>query len=283
MINKNIVKVLLKRKPGANKGDYGHVFIIAGSLGMTGAAYLASQAALLTGSGLVTLGIPKSLNIILAKKLVEVMTKPLPETKEKSFSLNAFSEIDKFVKLRKPNVLAIGPGLSQNKNTQVLARKVVSEIELPMVIDADGLNTLKSPVRMTYGTVITPHPGEMARLLGADVAEVQANRKNIAKNTASKYNVVVVLKGHKTIVAGPEGQFYINNTGNPGMASAGCGDVLTGMIASLVGQGIEPFEAAKCGVYLHGLAGDIAVKETCQASLRATDLLDNIHKAILLA
>lgn len=290
--NKKIRDILLKRRPDTHKGDYGHVLVIAGSVGMTGAAYLTAQAALLSGSGLVTLGIPKSLNTILARKLTEVMTKPLPETKRQSLNLKAFSEIKKFIVARKPNVLAIGPGLSQNKETQALVRKIVSKVNLPMVIDADGLNMLaghlkilKSVGRWTMdegrGTkIITPHPGEMARLLGTTVKKVQKDRKYIAKKAASEYNIIVVLKGHKTVVAAPDGRVYVNTTGNPGMASAGCGDVLTGMIASLVGQGIETFEAAKLGVYLHGLAGDIAVKKTGQASLRATDLLNNISKAI---
>ena len=282
-----IKNILLNRKPNTNKSDYGHVFVIAGSLGMTGAAYLTAQAALLSGSGLVTLGIPKSLDTILARKLVEVMTRPLPETKEQTFSLKAFPEIEKFINLRKPNVLAIGPGLSQNKETQRLIRKIVSSINLPMVIDADGLNTLAGYVNLlrctkydVRNTVITPHPGEMARLLGVSISEIQKARKAVAKKAADKYNIIVVLKGYKTVVAAPGKKVYINDTGNPGMATAGCGDVLTGMIASFLGQGIEPFEAAKLGVYLHGVAGDLAVKETGQASLRATDLLNKIPKAI---
>lgn len=274
-----IKNILLNRKPNTNKSDYGHIFVIAGSLGMTGAAYLTTQAALLSGSGLVTLGIPKSLNTILARKLVEVMTLALPETRQQSLSLRAFSEIEKFINLRKPNVLAIGPGLSQNKETQALIRKIVSKLDLPMVIDADGLNALKNP-RMTVGTVITPHPGEMARLLGVSVKEVQKDRKNVAKQTAAKYNTTVVLKGHKTVIASPKGQVYVNNTGNPGMATAGSGDVLTGMIASFVGQGIEPFDAVKLGVYLHGKAGDLAAKDVGQASLKATDILNSIARAI---
>ncbi len=317
-IMRKIKDILLNRKPNTHKGDYGHVFVIAGSLGMTGAAYLTAQAALLSGSGLVTLGMPKSLNTILARKLVEVMTKPLPETKGQSLGLKAFSDIKKFIQARRPNVLAIGPGLSQNRQAQALVRKIVSKISLPMVIDADGLNALTNPVilrgrspkrsegrsdrrislldssvagvytersecgslRMTHSMIITPHPGEMARLLGTNIKGIQKDRKYIAKKFASDYNVIVVLKGHNTVVACPAGRVYINNTGNPGMASAGCGDVLTGMIASFLGQGIEPFEAAKLGVYLHGKAGDLAAEKAGQASLKAADVLNNIHRAI---
>jgi NAD(P)H-hydrate epimerase len=237
MINNKIRAVLLKRKPDTHKGDYGHVFVIAGSLGMTGAAYLAAQAALLSGSGLVTLGIPKSLNNILSRKLVEVMTRPLPETKQQTLSLGAFPEIEKFIKARKPDVLVIGPGLSQNEGTQKLIRKIVFKTDLPAVIDADGLNALAG--YKLRGTVITPHPAELGRLLGISVKKVQKDRKSVAKRAAADYNVITVLKGHNTVVADPGGRVYINKTGNPGMASAGCGDVLTGMIASFIGQGIR--------------------------------------------
>jgi len=292
MISKKIERVLLKRKPNTHKGDYGHLLVIAGSLGMTGAAYLTAQAGLLSGSGLVTLAIPKSFNTILSRRFVEVMTMPLAETAGQSLGLKAFSAIKKFIASRKPDVLAIGPGLSQNRQTQALVRKVVSGIDLPMVIDADGLNALARHLGILKGAgrwtrddgrgtkIITPHPGEMARLLGISVANVQKNRKDIAKRFSRDYNVVVVLKGHRTVAAAPDGRVYINNTGNPGMASAGCGDVLTGMIAGFIGQGIEPFEAARLGVYLHGRAGDIAARKVGQASLKASDLLDNIHRAI---
>lgn len=275
-----IKEILLKRKANTNKSDYGHVFVVAWSVCMSGAAYLTGQAALLSGSGLVTLGAPGSLNTILSRKLVEIMTLPLPETKSGSLSIKAYSKIEKFIKARKVNALAIGPGLSQNKETQAFVRKVISKINLPMVIDADGLNALADNLDILRGQIITPHPGEMARLLKISVKDIQKDRKNIAKNVAVKYNVIVVLKGHRTIVAEPGGKIYINKTGNPGMATAGCGDVLTGMISSFLGQGISPFESAKTGVYLHGLAGDLAEEEKGQASLIATDLLNKIPRAI---
>jgi NAD(P)H-hydrate epimerase len=275
---------LLKRKPDTHKGDYGHVFVLAGSVGLTGAAYLTAQAALLAGSGLVTLGIPKSLNAIMARKLTEVMTLPLPETAAQSFSRKAFSEIKRFS--GKADVLAVGPGLSQNKETQALVRDVISKIDRPVVIDADGLNAitghlgiLRIPRSERQEPILTPHPGEMARLVGKTVKFIQANRKKIAKEFAKKYNVILVLKGHRTIVASPDGKVYINKTGNPGMASGGAGDVLTGMIASFLGQGLSGFDAAKFGVYVHGLAGDIAAKEKGQLSLIATDLLNKLPEA----
>lgn len=267
-------RYLFKRRPDSHKGDYGHILVLAGSVGLTGAAYLTAQAALLSGSGLVTLGIPKSLNAILARRLTEVMTKVLPETKAQSLSLKAFSQIKKFSE--KADVIAIGPGLSQNRETQTLIRKVVSSINKPMVIDADGLNALVGHLDILPATVLTPHPGEMARLIARTKGFIRKDRKKVAKDFAAKYNVTLVLKGHRTVVAGPSGKIYVNKTGNPGMASGGMGDVLTGIIASLIGQGFSAFDAAKIGVYVHGSAGDIAAKEKGQPSLIATDLLNKL-------
>ena len=276
---------IFKRKGQSHKGDYGHVFVLAGSVGLTGAAYLTSQAALMSGSGLVTLGIPRSLNAVMARKLTEVMTRPLPETRAQSLSPQAFSEIRKF--LDRADVLAIGPGLSQNSETQRLVRKIVASIDKPMVIDADGLNALAghlSVLRNTQyairNTILTPHPGEMARLIDKKVSFIQKNRKDVARAFAKKYNVTLVLKGHRTVVAHPGGKVFVNTTGNPGMASGGVGDVLTGIIASFAGQGLSAFDAAKLGVYVHGLSGDIAAKETGQLSLTATALLQALPQAL---
>lgn len=270
----------IKRRIDTHKGDYGHIFVLAGSVGLTGAAYLTSQAALVAGSGLVTLGLPRSLNPIMAKKLVEVMTKPLPETRSQTLSKAAFSHIKKFIE--KSDVVALGPGLSQNRETQFLIRKIVSSTKSPMVIDADGLNALVGHLRrFTRRTcVFTPHPGEMGRLIGRQASYIQKNRKVVAKGFASKYNVTLVLKGSRTIVADPEGNIYTNTTGNPGMASGGAGDVLTGIVASFLGQGLTGFEAARLAVYVHGLAGDLAAKEKGQLSLIATDLLKALPKVL---
>jgi len=248
---------------------------------MLGAAGLCARAALRSGSGLVTVGIPKSLNLILHKKLPdEIMTKPLPETVDKSLSLSAFSEIKAF--LKKVDVLAIGPGLSQNKSTQRLIRKLVITDYTPIVIDADGLNALVGNLRKFCGIkILTPHPGEMARLLRTKSRIIQKQRKDIAKAFAKKYNCIVVLKGNRTVVADYRGQVYINHTGNPGMATAGSGDVLTGIIAGLLAQGLKTFESAKYAVYLHGLAGDLAAREKNQLGLIASDIIENIPKAII--
>lgn len=280
MAKKEISKYLLPRKVDSHKGDYGHVFVLAGSTGFTGAAYLCSQAAILSGSGLVTLGIPESLNPIMEVKLTEVMTKPLPETGAGTLSKNAFSQIVQFAE--KADAVALGPGLSTNPETQNLIRKLITAIEKPLVIDADGLNALSGRLKLFKGrthTVITPHPGEMARLLTTTPGEIQKSRKKTAQKVAVEYNLTVVLKGYQTVVACPSGKVYVNNTGNPGMASGGTGDVLTGIIVSFLGQGIPAFEAAKLAVYIHGFAGDLAAKEKGEIGLIAVDILNYLPAA----
>lgn len=281
MVKEHISKIPPRRED-THKGDFGHVFVIAGSRGMTGAAYLASQAAMLSGSGLVTLGIPKSLNPIMEVKLTEAMTLALPEIKEGAFSDSAEKEILDFSK--KVNVIALGPGLSRHEATQRLVINLVKKLEKPLVLDADGLFAVSKNIAILKGrsfpTVLTPHPGEMARLVGKEARAIQANREKAASDFAKKHNVILVLKGYRTVVADPKGQNYVNKTGNSGMSSGGVGDVLTGMIASFIGQGINPYSAAVIGVYLHGLAGDIAAKEKGQFSLIATDILAKLPEAI---
>lgn len=271
-----------KRQPSANKKDFGHVLVIAGSSGYTGAAYLSSQAVLLSGSGLVTLAVGKSIYSIMAVKLTEVMVRPFFETKDLSLSLLAEKDILNFS--QNCDCVAMGPGISQNRETQGLVRSLIGKVEKPVVLDADGLNAIAGHLEILKKTqkplVLTPHPGEMARLTGKDVPEIQNNRKDIALSFARQYNIVLVLKGHETIIAAPNGDYYINETGNPGMATGGTGDVLTGMIASFVGQGMEPYDAAIAGVYFHGLAGDLAVKEKGVLSLIATDLLNKLPEVL---
>ena len=268
----------LKRKQDAHKGDFGHVFILAGSKGLTGAAYLCAKGALLSGAGLVTLGIAQSQYVIVSRKLTEAMTMPLPETRQGSLSLKAFSQIKKFSKDK--DVLAIGPGLSRNKFTQKLVRKIISSIDIPMVIDADALNALEDNLDILKKrkalTIITPHPGEMGRILGRKTSYIQKNRRILAKQIAGMYNIVTVLKGHRTLVAEPRGKVFTNSTGNPGMAKGGSGDVLTGITAAFLGQSGNAYEAAKLAVYVHGLAADLAVKRTGQLSLLATDILNEL-------
>ena len=278
---------LLHRKINANKGDFGHILILAGSLKFSGAAVLCGFACMRSGAGLVTLGIPKGIsNSVLRIKLPELMLLPLSQTKSKSLSLSSFKQIKNFAK--KADIVVIGPGLSKDRQTLKLVLKVVKEISKPMVVDADGLNAIASSLRTLRTAasekgriiILTPHPGEMARLLGKSIKFVQKERKYIAKSFANEYNCIVVLKGNKSVVAAPGKKNYINHTGNPGMATAGSGDVLTGMIAGLLGQQLEPFQAAQYGVYLHGLSADLAAKEKTQISLIASDIIEKIPEAI---
>jgi NAD(P)H-hydrate epimerase len=271
-----------KRSLDTHKGNYGHCLIIAGSEGKTGAAYLTAQAALRIGAGLVTLGLPKSLNDLMEVKLTEAMTLPLPETKERTISMDAWPEIEKFL----PNIdsIAIGPGISQHPETGEFVRKLIKEANLPLIIDADGINLLVGGLDMIKDSgncpVLTPHPGEMARLVGCSVPEVLEGRPEIVKKEAIKGKCYLVLKGYQTLMANPEGDLFINSTGNSGMASGGMGDVLTGMIAGLVAQGYSRQEAMLLAVYLHGLAGDLAVTVKGEEGLIATDLFDVLPHAI---
>lgn len=279
---------LLQRKPDAHKGDFGHIFILAGSLRFSGAAVLCAEATMRSGAGLVTLGIPKSLAYALVRvKPKEAMILPLPETKEGALSIGAWLKIKKFA--QDIDVLVLGPGLGQGKSTQNLARKVITGIHKPKVIDADGLNALVGHLKILQifgkantGIVMTPHPGEMARLLKISTAKVQDYRREIAKKFSSVFRLTLVLKGHHTIVADYQDNLYINKTGNPGMSTAGSGDVLSGMIAAFMGQGLEAFEAAKYSVYLHGLAGDLAAKEKTTLSMVASDIIAKIPEAVKL-
>jgi len=274
--------LLPPRKPETHKGDVGHVFIVAGSVGLTGAAALCSLGALRSGAGLVTLGIPKSLQGILAAKLTEVMTRPLPETKDYSLSLQALPELLSIIEGM--DAVAIGPGLSQQSQTKQLIRQLLPRVTKPCVVDADGLNAVADEPqvlkRLSPHMIVTPHPGEMGRLIGLSAHDVQRDRERIATEFATRHRVVTVLKGHRTIVANVDGAMDVNDTGNPGMASGGCGDVLTGVIAGLLGQGLAPFDAARLGVSLHGLAGDLAAEEVGEVGLIASDVLDRIPAAI---
>jgi hydroxyethylthiazole kinase-like uncharacterized protein yjeF len=281
-INKQFKGMLKKRPRNSYKGNFGHVFILAGSRGLTGAAALCSNAVLRSGAGLVTLGIPVSLNSVMSKKLTEVMTFSLAETKEITLSLKAEKEILK--KIKASDVVVLGPGLSQYPETQKLINRLILKIDKPMVIDADALNAISKNVNILKKIkpkyVVTPHPGEMSRLINKSVKYVKNNRFLIAKKFSHDYNAVVVLKGAGTIVAEPGGKNYINTTGNPGMATAGSGDVLTGIIAGFLSQGLKMFDASIIGVYVHGLAGDFAAKDKGEAGLIAGDILENIPYAI---
>lgn len=277
---------LLRRRLNSHKGSFGHILILACSKRFSGAGVLAADAAMRSGAGLVTLGIPESLNNTVIKiKPREVMTLPLPETNEGVLSLSGYNRIKDFIK--NIDILAIGPGLGDANSTQKLIRRIILTSSKPMVIDADGLNALVGNLSLLLTTknkrlttILTPHPGEMARLLKTSVDKIQQNRKEIAKKFARDYNVTVILKGHHSIVADSDGNLYINKTGNPGMATAGSGDVLTGIVAAFLGQGIDAFSASKYAVYLHGLAGDLAAKEKTQLGMIASDIIEKIPEAI---
>lgn len=275
-------KLLPHHDDEVHKHDRGTVLVIAGSVGMTGAATLTAQAALRAGAGIVTLGIPASLNHVFEIKLTEVMTVPLPETPSGSISASAFDQISDLAATF--DVLALGPGLSLDGSTVNLVRMMVKELDSPMVIDADALNALigetKRLKERTAPTVLTPHPKELARLMQSTVAHIQEDRIGLAMAASSKWDSVTVLKGAHTVVASPESSL-VNLTGNPGMATAGTGDVLTGIIASLMAQTKDPFGSAALAVYLHGLAGDIAAHEVTGHCLVAHDLIRFLPEAFI--
>jgi ADP-dependent NAD(P)H-hydrate dehydratase / NAD(P)H-hydrate epimerase len=270
---------LSRRNKNVHKNTFGHVLILAGSRRMLGAAALASLSAMRSGSGLVTVGIPESLNKTMQQKVSHVvMTLPLPETPEGSISESAFKTVQEYFK--KAQVVALGCGMTTHPSTIKLIHKTILKSPLPLVIDADALNALVGNLNILKETktakILTPHPGELARLLGMKKESVEANRKKICIELAAKLNCVILLKGPQTIVASSS-HIYINKTGNAGMATAGSGDVLTGMIASFLGQGLSAFQAAKYGAYYHGKAGDVAARRIgSRISLIATDLIDAI-------
>ncbi|GAW92520.1 NAD(P)H-hydrate dehydratase [Calderihabitans maritimus] len=274
--------LLPRRKPWGHKGDFGHVFVIGGSPGMTGAVVLAGEAALRSGAGLVTVGVPRSLNPVIEEKLTEVMSKPLAETEGKVISVEALPQIEAF--LEKVSVVAVGPGMSTDFAPVNMVRQLILRLSVPAVIDADGLNALAGKVDILKEAkvplVITPHPGEMARLTGMAVDEVQDNRVHVARKAAEEWGVVVVLKGAKTVVASPSGEIFINPSGNVGMATGGSGDVLTGVISGLIAQGMQVLEAAVVGTFIHGKAGDEAVQEKGRMGLVAGDIIDRLPEVL---
>ncbi len=269
------------RKKDSHKGTYGHLFVIGGSPGLTGAVCLTSIAALRTGCGMVTAGVPESLNDIFEIKLTEVMTKPLSQTGRRTIGALAVEQCFEFIE--KIDGLVVGPGISTDAGTEMFFAGLMPEILKPAVLDADGLKLLAGNLKILENPdkkfILTPHPGEMSYLTGLSIPEIQKNREKIASEFAKKYKVVLVLKGYRTIVSDGN-NIYINRTGNPGMATAGSGDVLAGIIGSLVVQGFSLWESATMGVYLHGLAGDLAAKKVGEYSLIAGDIVEFLPQAI---
>jgi hydroxyethylthiazole kinase-like uncharacterized protein yjeF len=279
---REISPLIAPRPAASNKGNFGHVLVIGGSLGKSGAAAMAGMAALRSGAGLSTVAVPKSILATVAGFHPELMTEPVAETKAGSISLRALRSLDKLAEGK--TVLGVGPGISRIAETSKLVRAWVRKQDLPIVLDADGLNAFVGHASEISGKgrslVITPHPGEMARLLGTTIPAVQRDRINVARKFARDHQVIVVLKGHRTLIADPSGEVWVNTTGNPGMATGGTGDVLTGMVAGLLAQNPKrALEAVIAAVYLHGLAGDVAREQMGEHSLVATDLLQALPEA----
>jgi hydroxyethylthiazole kinase-like uncharacterized protein yjeF len=279
----DFASLLAPRARDANKGSYGHVLVIGGSVGKTGAAAMAGFAALRAGAGLSTVATAKSALATVASFHPELMTETLPETEQGTISLRALGSGLESLLARK--TLAIGPGISRNSETAEFVRAVAErgrafsdDSVLGMVIDADALNAFEGMAEKLNGRgrtlVITPHPGEMSRLIGMSIAEIQANRLEVARKFAREHELIVVLKGHRTLITAPDGTVWVNPTGNPGMATGGTGDVLTGLVAGLLAQHPEnALLATALAVYLHGLAGDLAAESLGENSLVATDLI----------
>jgi len=281
-LTKQRIRALLPARPrDAHKGVFGHLFVIGGSRGFTGAAKLAGLAAARSGTGLVTVGTPRPLADVVASGAMELMTLPLAFTRAEAISSEALRPALEFAQGK--SAVAIGPGLSQQVSTQTFIRAFVAKCTPPIVIDADGLNALAAHTRVLSSIkcpcILTPHPGEMARLCGKTTAEVQKNRAEIAAAFAKEHGCVVVLKGHRTVVAAPDGGVFLNSTGNSGMATGGTGDVLTGILGGLLAQGLTQLDAAQVGVYLHGLAGDLAAAEKTERALIAGDLIETLPAA----
>lgn len=271
---------LPKRRSDMHKGDAGRVLVVAGSKGMTGAACLTAESAMRCGSGLVTLALPESEQPVAATKLTEAMTLALP-AKEGKIASSAKEVI--MEKAAESDVCILGPGLGNTEATLPVIKELLMN-HLPLLLDADGLNALCGHIDILKNkrcaVVLTPHPGEMARLLDCSVTDIEENREETAVRFAKEYGVTLVLKGHHTIIASPLGEIHVNESGNSGMATGGMGDVLSGVIGSFIGQGLNPYHAALLGVFLHGLAGDMAASEIGKFGMIAGDVLMRLPKAI---
>ena len=270
------------RRPDSHKGSFGHVLVVAGSLGKAGAAIMTARSALRSGAGLVSVAAPNSLVPIIQQQVVEAMCIPSAESIDGTIGIGAENELLKAAV--KMSSCAIGPGLSTHYETVRVVRNVIQRLTIPVVIDADGLNALVGSLavlkKIKAPVILTPHPGEMGRLINMSSNDVQKDRVNIARDFAMKYNVTLVLKGAATVIGVADGSVFINATGNPGMATGGTGDALTGMIAGFLAQGYPSTQAACLGVYVHGLAGDLAAKEKGEMAMIAGDLIEKIPTAL---
>lgn len=274
---KLVSEMLSPRSQESNKGDFGKLLLLTGSAGMTGSGCLCADAALRTGAGLVYLGVPSSLAHIYGSHISEPIVIPLADEGNERLSLQSMPRI--LEALPNMDAVAAGPGLSVSRDIEEIVGLLLRECKVPLVLDADALNVIslnKAYLKNLSGTVITPHPGEMARLTSMTIGEVMEDRVGTARDFAARWGVITVLKGSRTVVALPDGSYYVNVTGNPGMATGGSGDVLTGIIASLAGQGIKPADAAIAGVYLHGLAGDAAAARLGHYGMLPRDIVEEM-------
>jgi NAD(P)H-hydrate epimerase len=283
LLDRETIRWLVPRRaPDTHKGTYGHLLVVAGSRGKTGAAILACRAAMRTGAGLVTLAAPRSLNNIFAASLIEVMTEPLGDNAAEE--VEPLGDDDWHRLLERKDALLFGPGIGVTTATQNNLRWLLRNLDLPWVIDADGLNNLALEIgRLRHAKtapVLTPHPGEMARLIGKSTADVNADRVEIARAFAVEHRCHLVLKGARTVIATAEGNVSINPTGNPGMASGGMGDVLAGILSALLGQGFTAASAMKLGVYLHGFVGDRVAAARGEVGLIASDIIDGLPEGV---
>ncbi|MGB5105713.1 MAG: NAD(P)H-hydrate dehydratase [Candidatus Zixiibacteriota bacterium] len=273
------------REATAHKGDAGKLFLVAGSEGLTGAVTLAAQAAVKSGCGLVTVGCPKGLNDILEIKLTEAMTKPLPELgKRRCLSVRALGDI--LLNIRASDAACLGPGVGRNHETIELFRRLIANLETPAILDADGLFPFSGKPELLKECkaemALTPHAGEFSRLSGLSIETINQDRIGSALEFAKATNKVILLKGAPTIVASPDGTVYVNPTGNPGMATGGSGDVLSGLIGSLMASGVSAYGAAVCGAFVHGLAGDMAQQAVGTLGMSAGDIVNHLPKALKL-
>jgi len=270
-----------RRSRAAHKGTYGHLLLVAGSLGRTGAAALGAMAAMRSGTGLVTVATPASQQPVVASLVLEAMTEPLPETPARTLALKAREAIVELAGTR--DAVAIGPGIGLDDETARVVRSLIHELRQPMAVDADGLTALAGHLDVLRDApsarCLTPHPGEMARMLGARVDEVQRDRIETVREFATRHRVHIVLKGAQSVIGTPDGRVFVNPTGNPGMASGGTGDVLTGMLGAFLARGIEPGTALLSSVYLHGSAGDVAAERVGEEALVARDVIAAIPEA----
>jgi hydroxyethylthiazole kinase-like uncharacterized protein yjeF len=279
---RDFAPLIAERPAESNKGNYGHVLVIGGSVGKAGSVAMAGMSALRAGAGLATVATPESALPTVAGFYPELMTEPLPETGEGTIAQNARERLDALAKGK--SVLAIGPGISRFPETSELVRALVTKTEIPVVLDADGLNAFEGRTNELSGKgrtlVITPHPGEMARLVACSTADVQKDRLGVARKFAREHELIVVLKGHRTLIVQPDGEAWANTTGNPGMSTGGTGDILTGMVAAMVAQNPkDTLLAVLAAVHQHGLAGDVMRETVGEHSLVATDLLRGLPEA----